>query len=388
MKFSFRKIFSPSNLLYALFLLLFTFFALEIILRIFHPFYFTIKGNKLVLPVNMVYHTYNTNCPKLDAEVTCTKNAIGFRGAEKPKDFNKELTILTIGGSTTACSLLSDEYTWSYLLDKRLKENFNNEWLNNAGIDGASTFGHQMLLDDFVVTLKPKVIIFLVGANDVSREDIGKEQGNLIAQNANWRTWIMRNSEVVNLFVNYMRSRAAQKLNLGNKYMEFATRDTFSLSDSVINKEILKQQALIPGYKSRLEKIIKTCRDNNIEPILVTQPSLAGFGIDSATHINLATVSTAYNGVAEAGPGWNGKEYWAVLQLFNKQTIETGKENNCFVIDMASKFPKNSTYYYDFIHYVNPGARKFAGVLSDELIPYLSHKYPTFTKTDRVLPAQ
>ena len=39
-------------------------------------------------------------------------------------------------------------------------------WLNNAGLDGHSTFGHEILLRSHIIKLKPDMIIFLTGIND------------------------------------------------------------------------------------------------------------------------------------------------------------------------------------------------------------------------------
>ena len=50
---------------------------------------------------------------------------------------------------------------------KILIQKFPKVWVNNAGLDGHSTFGHQILLEEFLVKLKPKLILFLVGANDM-----------------------------------------------------------------------------------------------------------------------------------------------------------------------------------------------------------------------------
>ena len=38
---------------------------------------------------------------------------------------------------------------------------------NNAGLDGATTYRHLILMEDYVVTLRPKVVLFLIGINDV-----------------------------------------------------------------------------------------------------------------------------------------------------------------------------------------------------------------------------
>ena len=40
-------------------------------------------------------------------------------------------------------------------------------WVNNAGLDGATTYRHLILMEDYVAQLRPKVVLFLIGINDV-----------------------------------------------------------------------------------------------------------------------------------------------------------------------------------------------------------------------------
>ena len=39
---------------------------------------------------------------------------------------------------------------------------------------------------------------------------------------------------------------------------------------------------LLEAYRDRVQKLIKTCRDNGIEPVFLTQPALYGFGLTFA----------------------------------------------------------------------------------------------------------
>jgi len=100
------------------------------------------------------------------------ENSLGFRGPELPADLDDRLSILTVGGSTTECFYVSEGKTWSDLLARRLEGRLDRVWLNNAGLDGHSSFGHRVLLSsEAVVRLHPKVVVFLVGCNDVARDD-------------------------------------------------------------------------------------------------------------------------------------------------------------------------------------------------------------------------
>src|SRR5437867_1318204 len=95
------------------------FVTLEIALRIYNPFPFRIRGDRIVLPVNQRYAFSHAGATKLDPVNHVTKNSLGFRGPEPPRDWSGSFTILTVGGSTTECLFLSDGKTWTDQLARR-----------------------------------------------------------------------------------------------------------------------------------------------------------------------------------------------------------------------------------------------------------------------------
>src|SRR2546426_8052686 len=119
---------------------------LELLLHIYNPLPFRVRGNRIVLPVHQRYTFRNDSATKLDPVTHHTKNALGFRGPDPPRDWASRFTLLTVGGSTTECLFLSDGKTWSDQLARRLAAIRADTWVNNAGLDGQSTFGHLMLV--------------------------------------------------------------------------------------------------------------------------------------------------------------------------------------------------------------------------------------------------
>ena len=74
---------------------------------------------------------------------------------------------MAVGGSTTEGFYLSDGRTWPERLAVRLRPEMRKVWVNNAGLDGHSTFGHLLLTRQAIVPLHPKVMLYLVGVNDM-----------------------------------------------------------------------------------------------------------------------------------------------------------------------------------------------------------------------------
>jgi len=93
---------------------------LEVMLRFSNPFQTRIKGDRIILSKNKTVRIKNNIVKRLDPVITVTLNSLGFRGAEPPADFGRYLTIITIGGSTTYCWMLSDGKPWPAELGNRL----------------------------------------------------------------------------------------------------------------------------------------------------------------------------------------------------------------------------------------------------------------------------
>ena len=125
-------------------------------------------------------------------------------GSTQPKDWSEYLTIVTIGGSTTECFYLSDNKTWQYFLQQHLSRYYKKVWINNAGLDGQSTVGHIILLNDYVIKLKTKASLFLLGGNDAGHEDEMDSFEKLTQKNTyiSLKDFLMKNSEVFDLGLN------------------------------------------------------------------------------------------------------------------------------------------------------------------------------------------
>ncbi len=200
---------------------------LELLLQVYNPLQTRIKGNRIVLTTNKTYHIKNDIIKALPPEITVTRNSLGFRGPNPPSDLGNQLSLVTIGGSTTQCFFLSDDQTWTARLGEDLKRSFSPVWINNAGLDGHSTHGHQVLLEDFIVPLHPKVALFLVGANDVARGTIAEWDAENVKSGLQFGSAkafiksLSAYSEVAALALNMYRSYTAYKAGLIHQQIDF-----------------------------------------------------------------------------------------------------------------------------------------------------------------------
>jgi len=349
---------------YSFYLFAAVFLLLEVALRIYNPFHLRLKGDRIVLPANQTMLITNRINPKLDSLIINTRNSLGFRGAELPKDTAGLLRVITIGGSTTECHFLSDEKTWPYLLGEALRDSFGLCWLNNAGLDGHSTYGHIVLLNDHVKHLRPSVVLFLTGINDVeTKSPTFHDELNRKGGHVDWRHYIFENSEVLNLALNVCRGWQAQRFNTTTNVMmvlDSTLREL--LPDSVMRIRLEAQMPFLMDYRTRLEQLADTCLAWNILPVFLTQPNQFGFGRDSLSGANLENYPVDGEDVA-----MNGRLIWAILELYNDVVRKMCAERNLPLVDLAKLMPKNSQYFYDMSHFTNRGAVEVSRLISAPL---------------------
>ena len=350
---------------------------MEVALRIYNPLGFRIKGNKILLPINqdevIYYHS-----PKLAKIVKIHRNSLGFKGAEPPPDFAARLTILTVGGSTTEGVGLNDEKTWPLVLESKLKKNFQKLWLNNAGLSGHSTFGHLILMHDYVSKIKPKVVLFLIGLNDLGIESLNPfdsrmQMGVTFRSLDGFLAGLANHSEVFAALLNLKRFYCPKVCpQVGKEEVDFRTAPTLEVAarDQAAIKRLFKARYLGP-YELRLQKLLEMARQQGIVPILLTQPVLYGGQTDTVTGVDFSKVQVTRT--------MNGGLAWEVLELYNDITRRVGKEQGVLVIDLATELPKNSRYYFDLTHFTNAGAEKVAEIIYTELQPYLARKFPGYS---------
>lgn len=350
--------------------------VLEVALRIHNPFYSRIKGNRLVLTANTQVRVTNIVAPGLDREVTVTRNALGFRGPNPPADLDQRLTLIAIGGSTTESRLLAEDSTWVARLGRLLEPSFHGAWINNAGIAGHTTYGHLVMLEDYVAKLRPKVVLFLVGINDVGKAgmndfDAGNVRGGIrFGSLRDFLKSATAYSEVATLVAMVYRSMLAHQLGLRHEVLELKKlriqRTTPEEERALVTRFAAPPQ--LGAFAERLQQLIRAARAGGAEPVFMTEPALPGVGVDDVTGLDLATLPANQFG--------NGRMLWDLLEAYNDVTRRVCREQGVKVIDVAQEMRKSSRYFYDLVHFNNRGADEFARLTYRSLCPWLASRYP------------
>jgi lysophospholipase L1-like esterase len=350
---------------------------LEAFLRVRDPFGQRLRGTRILLPTNVRYALHNEGDPRLEPEIVLSRNSLGFRGPEPPVDFDHALTVVAIGGSTTECRSLTDGKDWPAVLARRMAPAFRELWVNNAGLDGHSSFGHAKLLEQRVMRLRPKVALFLVGINDVGRDDLKYQDRALTERRDDLFTvqgLLLRASQrslVVATALNLWRGERAQRMRLSHRFVRLEllprARPGRIRSDAVLAEH---RADYLPGYRQRVRRLVQLCREAAIEPVLVTQPALYGSAVDDATGVDLRFVEV------DPEDGTNGNLAWRVLELYNDVLREEAPRLGAAVVDLGRALPKSSRLFYDFHHLTNEGAAAAGAIVAAELCPLLQQRFP------------
>jgi lysophospholipase L1-like esterase len=352
---------------------------LEVFLRVYNPFGERIRGDTLVLPTHTRREIRNSGFPRVDSRIVVSTNSLGFRGPDPPPAFAEVLTIVAIGGSTAESLYVSDGKTWPELVGRDLAPSFPRVWVNNAGLDGHSTFGHRLLLDQRIVRLKPKLVLFLLGINDVGREDLKAADAAVVAGGAGDSLmgslvgWSARHSAIVATGLNLARYREARKLDRVHRHLEIRWAPVITPDRERSRAQVaLHRERYVPPYAARVADLVTRCRSHGIEPVLLTQPALYGNVVDPETKVYLGTVAvdperTLHGGLA-----------WSLLELYNDALRQVGSERGVLVVDLAREVPKNSRLFYDFVHFNNDGSEVVASLVAAKLCPFLASRFPAY----------
>jgi lysophospholipase L1-like esterase len=355
--------------------------AAEVLLRVRNPLQSRVRGNRIVLLANRDYTIRNTTVPRLPPIISVHVNSLGFRGPEPPAPFAGALTIVAIGGSTTQSFFISDGLTWTDRLAARLKREFPTVWVGNAGLDGHSTFGHLVLLDDYIVPLRPKVALFLIGLNDVDRSDLSAYERETIR--GRWSLEspmslvksLAAHSELVSTLLNLDRSYQAFQRGLINRPIDLRQREMLDVDEAALDGYVRRfDNAALAAYRDRVNALVDRTRAAHIEPVFVTQPMLLGSGVDDVTGVDLARVRANTQ-------DQSGAMYWRPLELYNDVVRQMGKGRGVLVIDLARGLPKSSTFFYDFTHYTIEGSDRVARIVHDGLCPALTRRFESYVRT-------
>lgn len=335
--------------------------------------------------LNKVFKPSSEIMPGISGLSRFSINSVGLRGDEP--DPLATYRILTIGGSTTECLYLDQNETWPYLLQQALNQQAQPQrvWVGNGGMSGRTAWHHLAALEYLPLDeLKIDAIIAIVGINDLTlrlSQDANYDPNPMAKADAQeWllaetfpasnlsqpgEPWI-KNTALWRLLQQVTRSNSQKNVQdqAGRTYITWREHRQNAVD---IRDELPDLSSALETYASNLNKMIDVANERSVRLILVTQPTLwrPDLPEDLAALLWLGGVGNFQS--EDSKPYYSVSALDRAIQAYNDTLLQVCRVRKVECVDLASMLEKDTTVFYDDVHFNESGARKVAAVLADYL---------------------
>jgi len=343
------------------------------------------------LPLTRVVSTMD---PKLTPGISGTKvfstNALGLRGPMPPR-FGSTYRIIAIGGSTTICTNLDDSEDWPHLVMEGMNasEKSRRVWVGNAGISGANTIHHLVLMQWLPGVMPVDMMILLIGVNDLesSLAFEGASTQALIEQYAGYQgdlpPGVHWRSETVYPYYRRLKlvlllQQAGQKLRQRLHRAGDQPVSKFDVAIGAVDLVDRKRRAaakIVPlpdlstglkEYHNRIVALANQCRGLQVRCLFLTQPTMWRGDLSPEEQ------SLLWQGYA--GPYRNPRGYISTGELeramdsYNRVLLDVCGQYGLECLDIAPQIPKNTSAFFDDMHFNEAGSRLVAQLVTKHIV--------------------
>lgn len=308
--------------------------------------------------------------PGVEERGTFATDSQGFRTTHHIPYSRKDpgtKRIVFIGGSTTEQFYLDNQKTAPALLEKKLNDRYAPQRLRfetiNAGKAGLATADHYFLLQE-MTKLKPDYVVILAGVNDVFAY-----LRTLGASANDPNLYVATKRETIHYYLS--RSQVLRRAYYAKAVLLGVLRDDIVdvVETDRFERKREKRQAMAissmpehlktpPAYfEKNLDAIIALARENHVPLILLTQPVMWQ-----------KNMPPKLDAILWATPGDDGPLRFSTGDL--EEAMERANDvtrrkaqDGVAIIDLAKMLPKDTSVYYDDVHFNNGGAEKIADML-------------------------
>jgi lysophospholipase L1-like esterase len=284
-----------------------------------------------------------------------------------------DLTLVFLGGSTTACYYVDEEERFPFLAGRLLEKDLHlkvNSY--NSGVGGNYSLHSLDILLNKVIPLNPDVVVMMHNINDLTILMFAKSYWNQNFKNGKTAPIIVLKKRYID--VRLMEEYLFPHLYTALKNLERKVRRTLrpkkaarqedELRDIRGKKMVLDKEFLVREFKMNQQTFINICRARKITPVLMTMAN-------RLTEHPDALVVKLTKGL-QRDHGISYQDYKETFDLFNQAIRQVGRENHVLVIDLARAVPQKKEYIYDLVHFNNRGSKLAAAVIAKDLEPLLA----------------
>lgn len=338
-----------------------------------------------------VFHPSEAITPGVSGASYFSTNSFGTRG---PEPDGERVRILTVGGSTTACTVLDDSEAWPALLMRYLDEDAGDPrayWVGNSAIDGHNSQHHLM----HALYLLPEIpdldyVLLYAGLNDLGMwlyqehfdphylDDPRHWESRLgeafrvsrytpdhwpwYKHLEIWKRASALKSRVRSLWVARARESGRVEQDAELRWIEEQRAKRAEIEKKQVPRAKLDTLPLaLDAYAANLSRFIAAARKAGVEPIFVSQAIQTRFARD-------ADLSKLWMGAMDGGTSYLPPEDMAVLLAkWNERMREVASREKVAFIDLPALLEAQTDLYYDGIHFNENGARAAARAIASEL---------------------
>jgi lysophospholipase L1-like esterase len=287
---------------------------------------------------------------------------------------------------------LDQAEAWPQLLQSKLNQvdQDSRSWVGNVGKAGRNSREHIVQMKH----LLPQhdnldAVLLLIGVNDfVLRLELGDAYTpDYLASPGMNQKLIRRAFDVYpkqdpNLVPYYQQTATAtmidkiqqarqpvqaQEIEIQDENGDNVIRQRQQRQNGTIREELPDLSASLAEYSDNVNTLIDLAEANNVRIILVTQPSIWNDGLTQAEQELLWL-----------GWGPDKQFYYSVEALaegmaaYNQKLLEVCETRQVECIDLAAMLPKDSSVFYDDVHFNENGAEQVAATVANYLLDHSS----------------
>ncbi len=352
----------------------------EVLLRAFQPF----PGGFFTWPPNLrkTFMPKPEFLPGLTGPSRYRFNSQGIRGDEFSPE--QRYRVLTLGGSTTECFYQDQERTWPVLLERHLHRATPDlkPWVGNLGKCGFNT-RHHVVQMKYQVPQYPRVdaMIFLVGCNDLALRLISGDayDPDCLSTSYGEQHQIRRTFCIYPLGLGGLRDPkytawwrliqsaktvASSPLTLDDNGKRFDSLRERRRNALVLVDQLPDMESALGEYARNLHTIIDLGRARSARMIFLTQPSLWRPDLGESEKALLWGGGTEDLESREGGKFYSVDALRRGIERYNGKLIEVCAQRGVECIDLAAQIPKDTTVFFDDVHFTDRGSLMVADVLA------------------------
>lgn len=281
-----------------------------------------------------------------------------------------EVSLVFLGGSSTACGFMGEEERFPYLAGRLLEEQTGKKINSyNSGVGGNNSLHSLNILLNKIIPLQPDIVLMCHNINDLTM---------LLLEGTYWSDNPSRSQivtvlptiggsfkEIRDLLIpNLTREVTQLSRNLKQTFRRPKPQQTDEFARVRGQKIRFDAGQLRAAFRRNLQLFIRICRLQQMQPVLMTQAHRLTDDPDPVIKDSLRDL--------EVRQGLPYHEYRRLFLAFNEEIRTVAQENGVLVIDLAAAIPPTKDYLYDIVHFTATGSRRAAEVISAALAASLT----------------